>query len=376
MKIAFVDTIGWDYTPETPYLRPIGGMQSAACYLAEALTAAGNDVFYLCHTTTPGTFRGVKCLPCGAVGAQQLREMAVDALVLIQLSERGAQLRELLPKTTRLILWTQHAADQPQAQLLRDPKVRDTFDAVALVSDWQRREFERHFGLDPARTAVLRNAVAPCFENLLAQDEPILSAKSQPPVLVYTSTPFRGLRLLPEIFPRIRARVPGARLEIYSSMKVYHAADAEDQQQFGPLYDRLKQMEGVEYVGSLPQPQLAQRLRRASMLAYPNIFPETSCISVLEAMAAGCHVVTTQLAALPETTAGFAELISTAQSEDSYIAEFAERAIRILSQLASPSRQAASVHLRAQVDHVCGKCTWKMRAQQWTDWLMLLQMRR
>src|SRR5580765_7929227 len=97
MRIAFVDTIGWDYTTETPYQRPIGGMQSAACYLAEALAAAGNEVFYLCHTTTPGTFRGVTCLSRGAVGPEQLRVMSFDALVLIQLTPRGAQLREMLP---------------------------------------------------------------------------------------------------------------------------------------------------------------------------------------------------------------------------------------------------------------------------------------
>jgi glycosyltransferase involved in cell wall biosynthesis len=220
---------------------------------------------------------------------------------------------------------------------------------------------------------VLRNAVAPCFENLFAANEPILDAKSRPPVLVYTSTPFRGLRLLPEIFPRIRARIPGARLEIYSSMKVYQTADSEDQQQFGSLYDRLRQIEGVEYVGSLTQPQLAQRLRAASMLAYPNIFAETSCISVMEAMAAGCRVVTTQLGALPETAAGFAGLISTAQSEQSYVEQFADRAIAVLSELMAPASEAASAYLRSQVDHIRTTCTWKLRSTQWTSWFESLR---
>lgn len=61
MKIVFLDRIGWDYTPLTPYERPLGGSQSALCYLAAQLAAKGHDVALVNHVRQPGTYAGVHC---------------------------------------------------------------------------------------------------------------------------------------------------------------------------------------------------------------------------------------------------------------------------------------------------------------------------
>ena len=41
MRLAFVDPIDWDYTVQTAFERPLGGSQSALCYLTAALLAEG-----------------------------------------------------------------------------------------------------------------------------------------------------------------------------------------------------------------------------------------------------------------------------------------------------------------------------------------------
>lgn len=63
MKIAFADPIACDYTIETPYQQPLGGSQSALCYLAEELASQGHEVFLLNNSKTPRISRGVVCLP-------------------------------------------------------------------------------------------------------------------------------------------------------------------------------------------------------------------------------------------------------------------------------------------------------------------------
>jgi glycosyltransferase involved in cell wall biosynthesis len=184
-------------------------------------------------------------------------------------------------------------------------------------------------------------------------------------VLAYTSTPYRGLDLLLRAFPRIRAAVPGVTLQVFSGMRLYGVAEAEEQERFGKLYERCRKTEGVEYVGSVPQPELARRLRAATVLAYPNTFPETSCIAVLEAMAAGCRVVTSELGALPETAGGFASLIPFGAGGDVYLDRFVEETVAVLEHLDG----TAEDHLRRQVAHVqeCG--SWAGLADEWMRWL-------
>src|SRR5262249_29880168 len=151
---------------------------------------------------------------------------------------------------------------------------------------------------------------------------PFFFRTGDPPVLAYTSTPFRGLAVLLTAFPAIRTAVPDCRLRIYSSMGVYQVPDADDD--YRVLYDLAPALPGVEYVGSLPQTALADALAEADILAYPNTFAETSCISVMEAMAAGCLVATTRLGALPETTAGFGILMDEVGDRVSMARAFAQ----------------------------------------------------
>jgi len=99
-------------------------------------------------------------------------------------------------------------------------------------------------------------------------------------------------------------------------------------------------------------------------LAYPNIFPETSCIAVMEAMAAGCFIVTSRLGALPETTAGFGKLIDVDGDWQRYGNFFIRE---ILNFLYEPK------DLSSQVAYANRHYTWKVRAKEWEKWIKTLK---
>jgi glycosyltransferase involved in cell wall biosynthesis len=367
LNIAFYDSVGWDYDVSTPYERPLGGSQSALAYLAVELARRGASVTLFCGTSRPRKVMGVTCVSIPGTPAGLLGQ-PYDALVVLNgPAEACFQLRPYLAPTTPLVLWTQHAANQSAMKALNHPEVRQSWDAVACVSQWQRTTMIGHYGLDPARVFVLRNAIAPCFEALFSGRDELARAKGPQLILSYTSTPFRGLDVLLSVFPEVQVEFPEAELEVFSSMKVYQQGEWGDA--FVPLYNQCRTTPSVHYAGSVPQPRLAEALKAASILAYPNTFAETSCIAVMEAMAAGLLVVTTDLGALPETTMGFGSLVSSDDGpggREALDRDFVDRLKVVLRKRADdPSRFAADRF--EQVEAINAGCTWRARAPQWEE---------
>jgi glycosyltransferase involved in cell wall biosynthesis len=363
MDIVFIDATAWAYDPDTPFERPLGGSQSAVCYLAPELAKLGHRVTLASRGAEAKLVRDVHCQPFPGIEDDVLRNADCVVQVSVVLPARLAEFKARCRPDARQILWTGHAHDQPAVAPLAQPEIRALVNGFALVSEWQAACFHQAFGLDPERIAILRNAAGPAFADLF-DGSPILPTKAGPPTLCYTSTPFRGLDRLLAAFSRIRSDVPDARLEVYSSMAGYNTL----QDPYQPLYDLARTSPGVTYHGSVAQPALATALRRATMLAYPNTFAETSCIAVMEAMAAGCTVVTSDLGALPETGAGFIDLTPPIAHPQAHADAFADRVIQLLAaRQADPAGTEA--HLQAQVAYIVAENNWPRRAEQWTAWL-------
>lgn len=364
MRLCFLDYTNWDYNADAPKVRPLGGSQSALCYLSMELAKAGHEVTILTGTKSPGIVAGVECLNLHQQHGMFFLERKFDVAIVLNSCVSGTR-KALYPASTRLILWTQHEPVQPAMQALAHPETVAEWDHIVCVSNWQRGEYLKEFKIDPGKLTVLRNAIAPVFERLFRDPADLARAKSNPLTLAYTSTPYRGLHLLQGIFPEIRKGNPEARLDVYSSMAVYPKHESYDSGMFAMVYDALRAMEGVDYVGSVPQPELADRLATSHILAYPNIFPETSCIAVMEALAAGLKVVTSDHAALPETCEGFATLVPIDfKDPEAYV----ERYAKALLQTCDLDPGA----LYSQVVHMNQHHTWAIRARQWEEFLQSL----
>jgi glycosyltransferase involved in cell wall biosynthesis len=354
MRLAFVDSSGWNYDASTPYEQPMGGSQSALCYLAAELIHLGHEVSVFRGTHGPSISFGVIFQP--QADAEEHGALNTFDTVIALNAVQGRAFRDRLGVTVPLLLWLHHAVIVPSVQALRDTRERAAWDGIAFVSASQRAPYLEEFGIDPAKTAVMHNGVSPAFEVSIC---PV----KEPPVLFYTSTPYRGLDVLLAAFPAIRAAT-GARLRVFSSMAVYRGAEAP----FQALYERARCTEGVEYAGSLGQRQLAAELAGATALAHPSTYPECHSIAAIEAMATGAAVFTTDLGGQREATGGMARMIPVQADKGELAKAFAGLVVTELRRMkADPVKAKAERSERIQ--YVRDHYLWKDRAKAWDEWL-------
>lgn len=237
--------------------------------------------------TPPGPAAGTELMIKG------LEDRIPDALARVQL--RVNLFPDNPSREKPLVMWMHHDSNQNAVQWCRNRVLVDRVTCFVFVSHWQRERYQAEFDIPPSKCVVLRNATT------LSQPQRIWT-KSDPLRFAYTSTPFRGLSVLLDAWEKLD--LSNAELHIWSSMRLYNQDDAKYQ----PLYARARASKRVFYYGISPNSELKTILRDMHFLAYPSTFEETSCLAVIDAMAAGCRVIVPARGALPETTAGFAHV--------------------------------------------------------------------
>jgi glycosyltransferase involved in cell wall biosynthesis len=260
-----------------PEKHPLGGSETAALRLAQALKYNGENVQIM-------------------TDADQLDQHRCDVFISLrawQVFHNGFYPGE------RNFLWCQDDSDQSFVEPLKDQRISkpiyDRLNGVILLSHYAVQHWISDLHVPLSKIIMTTNGIP--LRSFSPHPEKLTSRK---PWAYYSSTPFRGLEALLLAWPLIHQAVPEAQLHICSSMKVYDPEGKTDIQ-FTPLYEKAKNLPGIQYHGSLNQAELRHVAQQCRVLAYPCIFPETSCIAAMEAMAAGCVVVGTALGALPET---------------------------------------------------------------------------
>lgn len=191
---------------------------------------------------------------------------------------------------------------------LNYPRTARLADAIIINSESLRQEVQRYLDVDPAKLHLIPEAVDHDLFRPGDRDEARARVATtygvtQPFVLFVSSLwPYKNCAGLMRAFAAAKAELGGRQLAI-----VGPGRDVEYVAELRALADELGIGEDVVWVGGVPLEETVHFYRAADVFVYPS-FNETFGLPLLEAMACGCPVVTSDASAMPETAGGAALL--------------------------------------------------------------------
>jgi UDP-glucose:(glucosyl)LPS alpha-1,2-glucosyltransferase len=229
------------------------------------------------------------------------------------------------------------------------------FHRCIFVSNWQAQRFMEAYKIPWSRCVVMANAI-----------EPILGEKEDPNDdgivrLIYHTTPHRGLNILLPVFTKLLEKHPNLHLDVFSSFKLYgwHTRDGE----FKQLFDFMEaNPEHITDHGSVSQDVVRKALANADIFAYPSIWPETSCLCLMEAMSAGLNCVHPNYGALYETAAGWTSMYHFHEDLHEHAKIFYMMLDNAIEHNANENLQGRVASQKVYADAFYG---WNQRANQW-----------
>ena len=272
------------------------------------------------------------------------------------------RVRKLDPEKQRL-LWIHDLASDPEVQHLKDPEKWKNFERIVFVSHWQQYQFKVHLGFPYDKGVVIQNAIKPIPEHVKPKDGKIN--------VCYFSTPHRGLELLLNAWEFMRKDLKeglNAELNIYSSFKLYDRPHLDEQ--FRHIYKRAEEMDGVNYYGTVSNDEIREALKTQHVFAYPSIYEETSCITLMEACSAGCLAVVPNLGALPETGANFPWMYGFEEDPDKHAQVHGHILGRAIQHFWDDDVQNL---LKIQRSYFDMFYNWDLRAGQWRQFLHAIE---
>ena len=264
-----------------------------------------------------------------------------------------------LAKDKLNILWQKNSYDQPNlAPWFSNPENHKKYDWYVWNSHWTYEKYRYFFNIPTERSIVIKNGI-----DFFPQRK--IYKKGDPIKLIHHCTPWRGLNVLLRAMQEITD--PNITLDVYSSTQVYgDQFKKQNDDQFKPLYEQAKQLPNVNYIGYETNEYIKANMNKYDMFVYPSTFEETSCVSALEALASGVHVITNNYGALYETCAEWPVYINYTEDFEQMALGTAEAIKVAASYLHEPFIQD---HLEQQQLFYKRFYSWNKKGMEWESFL-------
>ena len=261
---------------------------------------------------------------------------------------------DLIERDKINVLWVHHFVNQKEIQNLGSKNYVDKLDWIIFNSNWNFEKYVYQFKIPESKSIVIRNAI----EKIDFEKKPKDKIS-----LIYHTTPWRGLVHLLKVFKNLN--LENVELNVCSSTIIY-GKKFDDQlgKKYENIFNECKNTKNVNYSGFLENKKIIELLKNMHIFSHPSIWPETSCISAIEAMASGCEVVTTNLGALYETCSPFATFVGFDRNFDNLEKKYSKTLLKSIKNYWSNENQNK---LKMQSEAINATYSWDVRFVEWKN---------
>lgn len=200
----------------------------------------------------------------------------------------------LLLQEKQIIIWLHNLVDQfgdGMYVLFTDKRFLDKIKYIITVSEYHKQDVIKKTGIDPSKVIVIYNAVAPIENNINRFNNVDI------PELVYMSAPERGLGIALKALHQ---------LEFNFKLNIFNEATPD----LLELDENTKEVEIIGdsrflFYGKTPHKTVLHHVSKSHIFIHPSIWPETFCISLVEALSANCLSVYSNFGSLKEIGSNF-----------------------------------------------------------------------
>ena len=241
-------------------------------------------------------------LSTNARGGSELMKFAlqekIDPALLDNFQIFVSRVHEKLSEDHVRILWLQDLAGDPESEHLMNGGWK-RFHKLVFSSHWQMRGYIERYDIPWSKCIMLHNCIEPVDFDFSQKNRDTIR-------LIYHTTPHRGLQILVPVFKKLCEDYDNLSLDVYSSFNVYGWKDRDNP--YEPLFEECRNHEKINYHGAVSNKEIHEALKDKHIYSYPNIWQETSCISLMEAMSAGLVCVHPNYGALHETASNWTSM--------------------------------------------------------------------
>ena len=330
VKLAFVDIVGVSYDGSTLDKKGLGGSESAVILASRELAKIGFDVtvFNACdeEDSRPGIYDGVTYKTLSSIATDNstydivISSRAVSPFITQpwygypQTTNRKFDyvMFEKMRSNARLKVFWMHDTFCWGDDILEDLVAHGAIDEIWTLSDFHAMYVMNCSHPRMRNYEVLRNHVWTTRNGLVKYFDQVDLDQKDPNMFMFNANMSKGLApLLNAVWPRVKARLPDARLTVIGGFYKLGAAFEVDteESEFTKIVGPHKDDPTITFTGILSQKQVSEVCLKSSYFIYPTAFPETYSISAIESLYANTPLLTCRFGALEETASKYSYFI-------------------------------------------------------------------